>query len=325
MCLNKSKKHGKKIKDKKLKVSKKMNFGNNVNSSPLSPDSIKEESDDSIVDGTEYICKECNRQFLHKRNLILHRKMHKALNIYKDHKNCLYESDQRNDFLLEVAKLVQKITTDPDFDQVLHETTMLLRRESHEKSYMDLNHQGKISDLSNPNLLECQDENLIQWAKQCMEKQPKVVLKRLDSENGNGEGPSTYVTPKQEYTPSHQNYQQHWNQGFNYYPSSSENVVTSDMEGSDVSSSEMAKKRMRKHPCKDCGKVFTSIDNLKIHMRIHKGDKPYECKECGKRFRQRCHINNHMLIHQGIKPWKCKVCGEDFRQVANLLKHQQKH
>ena len=39
-----------------------------------------------------------------------------------------------------------------------------------------------------------------------------------------------------------------------------------------------------KFKCNTCDKYFKKQNNLKVHMRIHTCERPYECKFCGKRF-----------------------------------------
>ena len=55
--------------------------------------------------------------------------------------------------------------------------------------------------------------------------------------------------------------------------------------------------------CPYCHKNLSSRQNLKEHINIHTGKKPFECTEpgCGKRFRQGSLLSIHRRIHKEIK------------------------
>lgn len=312
-------------------------------------------ADESITDGNEYSCNICKKQFIYKKNLIVHKKLHKALDIYKEHQSSLTDPEFRNDFLTDIDRLIRKIRSDQNINEMYPTAAEMKSEVVNKEMSSNQNYQsyqpypGTISShyLEEGQLFDRKDNRLVEWAKQCMEKQPFVALKRLNIETD--EQIQNKEKIKQEYPASTEDYYGYikHEQGevvkqetYSYRrPSTDSSVPAFPGQSMRVDSnfdSEAIKRQIaemsdvpankeRKFPCKICGKAFKSPDNLKIHLRIHIGSKPYECLECGKRFRQKCHINNHMLIHKGIKPWKCKECDMSFRQVSNLLKHQKKH
>ncbi|XP_004078823.1 zinc finger protein 397-like isoform X1 [Oryzias latipes] len=77
--------------------------------------------------------------------------------------------------------------------------------------------------------------------------------------------------------------------------------------------------------CSICGKSLKDKYSLKVHNKIHTGEKAFSCHMCGKRFRYKHALKVHVRIHTNEKPFSCRVCGETFRQSSNLISHLKRH
>jgi len=76
--------------------------------------------------------------------------------------------------------------------------------------------------------------------------------------------------------------------------------------------------------CGYCGKVFYNEQNLKIHERIHTGDKPYKCDMCDKSFTQSSSLSTHKKgVHcsESEPRISCDICKRTYKTTNSLRTH----
>ena len=64
---------------------------------------------------------------------------------------------------------------------------------------------------------------------------------------------------------------------------------------------------------------------LKRHMLMHNGQKPFACNQCSYTCTQAVSLEKHMLTHSGEKPFSCNECDYKCRDANNLKTHKFTH
>ncbi|XP_076805410.1 uncharacterized protein LOC143449195 isoform X2 [Clavelina lepadiformis] len=81
----------------------------------------------------------------------------------------------------------------------------------------------------------------------------------------------------------------------------------------------------RPYQCDVCDKSFTTCNHLKNHMRTHTAERPYQCNLCRKSFSESNSLKVHIRTHTGERPYQCQICLKSFIQNGSLQAHMRTH
>lgn len=76
--------------------------------------------------------------------------------------------------------------------------------------------------------------------------------------------------------------------------------------------------------CEFCGRLFLSKLEMKNHMKVHSGDKPFSCDQCSYRSLSKENLQNHVEKEHDKATYVCYICGLISKSKSSFWLHNRK-
>ncbi|XP_015239905.1 PREDICTED: sal-like protein 3 [Cyprinodon variegatus] len=81
--------------------------------------------------------------------------------------------------------------------------------------------------------------------------------------------------------------------------------------------------------CVLCRRVLSCQSALRMHYRVHTGERPFKCRLCGRAFTTKGNLKTHVAVHRENPPLQlqhsCPICEEKFTNAMALQQHVRLH
>lgn len=79
---------------------------------------------------------------------------------------------------------------------------------------------------------------------------------------------------------------------------------------------------VRPFSCDICNSTFVDKSCVRNHMQQHI---QHYCPICNEPFRHAFNIKRHMLVHNGLRPYNCSLCDKTYKHSSHLKRHLKHH
>ncbi|XP_042363112.1 sal-like protein 3b [Plectropomus leopardus] len=141
--------------------------------------------------------------------------------------------------------------------------------------------------------------------------------------------PSVVTPPEPVTSPASNSPPLSFNSDETKFPTFPDSMQTSETSKLQQLVENIDKKITDPNQCVLCHRVLSCQSALKMHYRIHTGERPFKCKVCGRAFTTKGNLKTHIGVHRENPPVQvqhsCPICQKKFTNAVVLQQHIRMH